>query len=99
MNKTKQITMHFGGGCLFLKCRKCRKDIGSKEVDFPGTPKQQKKPREELEVIKKEHLAKCSEREDKLVEALQWCGGSEDFNEGGKAREGWLKICRPLLEE
>jgi len=38
-------------------------------------------------------------REEKLVEAIQWCGGSADFNDGGKARKGWLKICAPLLEE
>ncbi len=25
-------------------------------------------------------------------DALRWCGGSADFNEGGKARIGWLKI-------
>lgn len=33
-----------------------------------------------------------------LREALIWCSGSNDFNEGGIAREGWLKLCRPLLE-
>lgn len=27
-----------------------------------------------------------------LQEALQWCGGSQDFAPDGKAREGWLKI-------
>ena len=32
-----------------------------------------------------------------LEEALVWCSGSEDFQEGGKAREGWLKV-RKLLE-
>lgn len=25
-------------------------------------------------------------------EALIWCSGSDDFQEGGKARVGWLKI-------
>ena len=32
-------------------------------------------------------------------EALIWCSGSEDFGHGGKAREGWLKLCDPLLRE
>jgi len=36
-------------------------------------------------------------RERELVGALQWCSGSADFNEGGVAREGWLKGCAPLL--
>ena len=39
--------------------------------------------------------------EAKLAEfrhALFWCGGSADFNEGGVAREGWLKVCAPLLK-
>ena len=34
---------------------------------------------------------------ERLREALQWCSGSADFNEGGVAREGWLKLCAPLL--
>ena len=34
----------------------------------------------------------------KAVEALLWCSGSADFNEGGVAREGWLKVCAPLLK-
>ena len=33
----------------------------------------------------------------KALEALLWCSGSADFNEGGVAREGWLKVCAPLL--
>lgn len=38
------------------------------------------------------------------IEALQWCSGASDFAPGddttppGKAREGWLKLCAPLLE-
>lgn len=37
--------------------------------------------------------------EAKLREALIWCGGSADFGPGGQAREGWLKLCAPLIEE
>ena len=33
----------------------------------------------------------------KIQEALIWCSGSEDFQDYGKARKGWLKICKPLL--
>ena len=32
-----------------------------------------------------------------MREALRWCSGSADFQEGGQARKGWLKICKPLL--
>jgi len=35
----------------------------------------------------------------KLKEALIWCSGSEDFQVGGKARKGWLKLCKPLLQK
>lgn len=31
-------------------------------------------------------------------EALIWCSGSQDFQVEGKAREGWEKICLPLLK-
>lgn len=33
----------------------------------------------------------------RLEEALLWCSGSNDFNEGGVAEKGWLKICAPIL--
>lgn len=36
---------------------------------------------------------------DKYIEALQWCSGSADFNVGGQARKGWLKICVPLIRD
>lgn len=32
-------------------------------------------------------------------DALIWCSASEDFQEGGKAREGWLKLGAPLMKE
>ena len=35
---------------------------------------------------------------DEYREALIWCSGSEDFGRGGKAREGWVKICQPLID-
>jgi hypothetical protein len=35
---------------------------------------------------------------EELVDALIWCSGSNDFNEGGVAREGWLKCCQPLIQ-
>jgi len=31
------------------------------------------------------------------VEALIWCSGSQDFAEGGVARNGWLKLCAPII--
>ncbi len=54
----EKITMHFGGGSLFLRCHKCDKDIGSREVAFPGTKDQQIQPRKELENIKNNHKCK-----------------------------------------
>ena len=33
-----------------------------------------------------------------LEAALIWCSGSGDFQVEGKARVGWLKICKPLIE-
>ena len=41
---------------------------------------------------------KAEARAERLEEALLWCSGSADFNEGGVAREGWLKVCAPLLK-
>ena len=44
---------------------------------------------------------RADDAEAKLAEfrhALLWCGGSADFKEGGVAREGWLKVCAPLLK-
>lgn len=43
-------------------------------------------------------LNEAEARAERLEEALIWCSGSADFNEGGFAREGWLKLCAPLLK-
>lgn len=32
-------------------------------------------------------------------EAIIWCSASDDFQEGGKARAGWLRLGAPLLRE
>ena len=32
------------------------------------------------------------------IDALQWCSGSQDFQPGGYARKGWMKIQKQLLE-
>ncbi len=44
-----------------------------------------------------ERLAAAEADADRLAEALIWCSGSPDFNEGGQAREGWLKLGRTAL--
>lgn len=31
--------------------------------------------------------------------ALVWAGGSYDFQEGGKAREGWIRVAQPALDQ
>jgi hypothetical protein len=34
----------------------------------------------------------------RLKDALIWCSGSQDFSDGGQAREGWLRVCAPLID-
>jgi hypothetical protein len=51
----KEITIHFGGGSLYLKCHKCNQRFADVEVPFPGTPEQQKEPRKFLEIAKENH--------------------------------------------
>ena len=43
-------------------------------------------------------MMKAKELIKELKEALIWCSGAEDFQEGGKARIGWLKT-RKLIDE
>ena len=38
------------------------------------------------------------EAEEKWADALIWCSGSDDFQIEGKARKGWEKLCKPLLD-
>jgi len=35
---------------------------------------------------------------DQYREALIWCSGSSDFNEGGGARIGYVNLCVPLID-
>ena len=57
LNNEEHFRIGFGGGCLILECKKCKKDIGAEEVDFPGSQEQQKEPRAKLEIKKQNH--KC----------------------------------------
>lgn len=57
-------------------------------------------------------IAYLTKRVEALEQALAWCGSADDFAPAeyagttgmalsrpeGKAREGWLKICKPLLD-
>ncbi len=40
-----------------------------------------------------------AEKIAEYIAALQWCSGSSDFGHKGQAREGWLKIVKPLIKE
>jgi hypothetical protein len=42
-------------------------------------------------------LATARAEAERLRSALQWCSGAPDFNPGGQARKGWVKLCAPLL--
>jgi hypothetical protein len=45
-----------------------------------------------------EALVELFERElEKYKEALIWCSAASDFQVGGKAREGWKRLCQPLI--
>ena len=46
--------------------------------------------------IHEAHIKELEAQLKKAVEALRWCAGSPDFNEGGSAYEGWNKICAPI---
>ena len=48
--------------------------------------------------IHEDAMADLEAKLEELRQALLWCSGSADFNEGGVAREGWLKVCAPLLK-
>lgn len=54
-----------------------------------------------LRIVGDKHDALCRIEEleaqlEKAVEALRWCAGSPDFNEGGISCEGWNNICAPI---
>lgn len=77
-------------------------DIYLKEGETP----RQRMDRDHLDILALgKMLADDRKRRDEaearvkaLSEALVWCSGSSDFNEGGQARVGWLKLCAPLIE-
>ena len=52
-------------------------------------------------ILVSEHARIVAEKDAEIArmrDALQWCSGSPDFHDGGQAREGWLKLCAPLLK-
>ena len=42
---------------------------------------------------------KTKELIKELQDALVWCSGAEDFQEGGRARLGWLTVRKLINEE
>jgi len=60
------------------------------------------KPSEKDEKLMDDFIRSHNNPDKKLIhelqEALIWCSGSDDFQEGGKARVGWLKI-RHLIND
>jgi hypothetical protein len=54
-------------------------------------------PRVSDRVLDPELAEVFAEKLAEYIEALQWCSAASDFQEGGEAREGWLKT-RHLLE-
>lgn len=59
-----------------------------------------KKNNKKIKNIMETKELKTNEKEliKELVEALLWCSGSNDFQEDGIAREGWLKV-KELIDE
>lgn len=57
LDANEQYRIGFGGGAMILECKRCKRDISSGEVPFPGTEEQQAPIREKFEKIKKVH--KC----------------------------------------
>ncbi len=56
------------------------------------------KPTTETKIMDPELAEAFAEVIDEYREALIWCGGSDDFGHGGRARKGWLKLVHPLLK-
>lgn len=48
--------------------------------------------------VLRELLAKERKLKSDLLEALIWCSAASDFQLHGKARTGWLKMCKPLID-
>jgi hypothetical protein len=46
----------------------------------------------------RERVARLEAVSADLAHALRWCGGSSDFNEGGKAEAGWKRVVIPALD-
>lgn len=54
-------------------------------------------PRVSDRVMDVELATVFAEQIEKYRDALLWCTGSGDFQVGGQARKGWLKLVKPLL--
>lgn len=55
---------------------------------------------ERAAVLADEHAATQLSNDERLEyqQALIWCSAAADFAPEGQAREGWLKLCKPLID-
>jgi hypothetical protein len=76
-------------------CFNCGEPVGEGDYDYIGHQLLR-----DIAIIVRAELAELAAQAATIAayrEALIWCSGSQDFNEGGVARVGWLKQCAPLL--
>ena len=50
-------------------------------------------------LLLREQKRRLVEDGELLDDCLVWCSGSADFGDGGKAREGWLRVVIPARDQ
>lgn len=85
---------------LWLELKHKQPKITQKEAKRLLTFQQFNSVQRELLGIPSPQQAKdVKELLEQAAEALTWCSAAEDFQEGGKAHDGWVSIGRKCLEE
>lgn len=87
-------------GDLWIEVRKYLTRLGIDWRDYQDDGITAEEAVEYISNCMDEETARAEAAEAKLArmeEALLWCSGSQDFQEGGIAREGWMKLCAPLI--
>jgi hypothetical protein len=81
-----------------ITCENCGSKSATEIADKCLEAYKQRFPEQEAKVNKREANRELLQAAKSALDALIWCGGSDDFCEGGKAYVGWENLAQPAID-
>jgi hypothetical protein len=81
-----------------IACDNCDSKTATEIADKCLEAHKQRFPEQEAKVNRRGVNRELLQAAKSALDALIWCGGSDDFCEGGKAYVGWENLAQPAID-